>query len=154
MSSRPAEAGLAFRAMRAEDVERVHAIESAAFSTPWSADTFRSLLDRPGADPRVLEHPEDGVIGYAVLWCVLDQGELANLAIDAEHRGGGYGSELLARVLDLARERGVKSMYLEVRASNDAAVGLYRRFGFAEIGVRRGYYERPREDALMMMVRL
>lgn len=154
MKPRSTGAGIAVRSMHAEDVDAVSRIEAATFSTPWSADTFRSLLDRPGAELHVLEHPEEGVVGYAVLWCILDQGELANIAIAEPHRGRGLGSDLLGRMMDLARERGVKSLYLEVRASNDEAAALYRRFGFAEIGARKDYYERPREDAVMMMVRL
>lgn len=154
MRPSPARAEPAVRRMRAQDVDRVVQIETGAFTTPWSAETFHGLVDRPGAELHVLEHPSDGVIGYAVLWCVLDQAELANIAVAPEHRGRGHGAELLARIMDVARERGVKSMYLEVRTSNREAVALYRRFGFAEIGVRQGYYERPREDAVMMVVRL
>ncbi|MGD8322209.1 MAG: ribosomal protein S18-alanine N-acetyltransferase [Gemmatimonadota bacterium] len=140
--------------MRSEDVERVVGIETEAFTSPWKADTFATLLDRPGAELWVLEDPQDGVVGYAVLWCILDQGELANIAITASHRGRGHGTHLLDHVLGIARKRGVQSLYLEVRVSNTRAADLYRRFGFREIGVRRDYYDTPREDALLMMVRL
>lgn len=154
MTPVPAGTELAVRRMRHEDVDRVVSIETEAFTSPWKADTFLSLIDRPGAELHVLEHADDGLIGYAVLWCVLDQGELANIAIAPDFRGRRYGSELMGRILDVARGRGVESMYLEVRSSNRAAANLYRTFGFAEIGVRRDYYDSPKEDALMMMVRL
>ena len=140
--------------MAAEDVARVAAIERSSFSTAWKEDTFHSLLDRPGAEMWVMDHPEDGVIGYSVLWCILDQGELANIAIAEGHRGRGLGAHLLGRMLDIGRERGLTAVYLEVRESNRAALGLYERFGFTQIGVRKRYYQEPREDALVMVVRL
>jgi ribosomal-protein-alanine N-acetyltransferase len=89
-----------------------------------------------------------------VLWCILDQGELANVAVTPRLRGRGLGTYLLARVLDVARERGIQTMFLEVRASNEPAHDLYRRFGFSEVGRRKAYYDHPREDALIMAAKL
>lgn len=147
-------AGVRIRRMRAADVEAVVRIETEAFSSPWQRETFNNLIERPGLELLVLEDVEEGVIGYAVLWCILDQGELANLAIAPRLRGIGLGAHLLARVLEIARDREVETVYLEVRASNVRAVELYRRFGFSDVGLRRGYYEHPKEDALIMMARL
>jgi len=140
--------------MRATDVEAVVAIETEAFTSPWSAETFTNLLDRPGLELLVLEDEREGVIGYAVLWCILDQGELANVAVTPRLRGRGLGAHLLARVLEVARARGVEMVFLEVRPSNERAVDLYRRFGFTDIGRRKAYYEHPKEDALIMSARL
>jgi ribosomal-protein-alanine N-acetyltransferase len=140
--------------MTPADVERVARIEADAFTSPWKADTFQTLLERPGAELWVLEDPEAGVVAYAVVWCILDQGELANIAVAEPFRRRGYGAWLLSRVVEVARERGVESLYLEVRASNGRAADLYRVFGFKEIGVRRDYYDHPREDALLMVLRL
>jgi [ribosomal protein S18]-alanine N-acetyltransferase len=142
------------RRMAAADVATVVGIETDAFSSPWSAGTFESLLDRPGLELLVMEHESEGVIGYAVLWCVLDQGELANVAVTPRLRGRGLGRHLLARVLEVARERGIETMFLEVRASNERALELYRSFGFSDVGRRKGYYDRPREDALIMAAKL
>jgi ribosomal-protein-alanine N-acetyltransferase len=142
------------RRMERKDVAAVAAIEAGAFSSPWSRETFSSLLDRPGLAMLVLDDASEGVIGYAVLWCISDQGELANVAVVPHLQGRGLGSRLLAGALDIARERGITSVYLEVRASNERAAQLYRRFGFSEVGRRKRYYERPTEDALIMMVRL
>ena len=149
-----APAGVRVRRMAAADVKVVAGIEADAFSSPWSAETFASLLERPGLELLVLEDEREGVIGYAVLWCILDQGELANVAITPRLRGRGLGTHLLSRVLDVARERRIETLFLEVRASNEKALHLYRRFGFADVGRRKGYYERPREDALIMAARL
>jgi ribosomal-protein-alanine N-acetyltransferase len=140
--------------MAPADVARVAEIEAAAFTSPWKADTFHTLLERPGAELWVLDEPGDGVVAYAVVWCILDQGELANIAVAEAFRRRGYGAYLLSRVVEVARERGVESLYLEVRVSNAGAADLYRAFGFKEIGVRRDYYDHPREDALLMVMRL
>jgi ribosomal-protein-alanine N-acetyltransferase len=140
--------------MVSEDVDRVVEIEADAFTSPWKADTFMTLLERPGAELWVLDHPESGVMGYAVLWCILDQGELANIAVTPEHRGRGHGAYLLSTVLDVARSRDVESIYLEVRVGNKRAIDLYRGFGFGEVGVRHQYYDAPKEDALLMVARL
>ena len=96
----------------------------------------------------------EGVIGYAVLWCILDQGELANLAITPALRRSGLGSHLLRQVMRVAKEGGVEKLFLEVRESNQAAIDLYHRFGFNDVGLRRGYYQNPKEDARVMLVTL
>lgn len=140
--------------MDAADVEAVAAIEADVFTTPWSAGTFASLLGRPTLELLVLDDERVGVIGYAVLWCILDQGELANVAVTPRLRGRGLGTYLLARVLDVGRERGIQTMFLEVRASNEQALDLYRRFGFSDVGRRKAYYDHPREDALIMAAKL
>jgi len=146
--------GVQVRPMRAEDVDAVVAIEAEAFSSPWSADTFEALLERDPVVLRVLEDAGGRVIGYSILWCILDQGELANIAVAAEHRGRGLGAVLLRAVVEECRRRGVTSLYLEVRASNERALALYRAFGFTVIGKRKNYYDRPREDARLMVLDL
>ena len=140
--------------MRAEDVDAVVEIETEAFSSPWRKETFAELVGRPSLEMLVMEHPDEGIVGYAVLWCILDQGELANLAIVPRMRGRGLGTRLMARVIEIARERGVGAMYLEVRESNAHALELYHRFGFSQVGRRRGYYDHPTEDARILMAKL
>jgi len=140
--------------MAAADVERVAALEQASFTSPWKADTFETLLDRPGAEMWVLDHRTDGVVGYFVLWCIMDQGELANIAVAESHRGRGYGAFLLQRVVDVARERDVEALYLEVRVSNAAATKLYEGFGFTQVGIRKKYYDHPVEDGRILMLRV
>lgn len=142
------------RAMAEADVDDVAAIEQEAFTTPWKADTFRSLLGRDSAVPLVLELPEVGVVGYAMLWCIVDQGEIANIAIHSDWRGKSLGAFLLDQVIDVAREAGVRALYLEVRESNRVAALLYESRGFVEIGRRRDYYDGPREDARVLQKRI
>lgn len=144
--------GIEIRALTPGDVAAVVEIESQAFTTPWKAETFRSMIDRDGVELIVMVHKAHGVIGYAVLWCILDQGELANLALDSVHRGSGLGEHLLRHVLGASRDRGVRKLFLEVRASNAKAIELYARFGFEDAGLRPGYYDNPREDARVMVL--
>ncbi len=141
--------GLSFRPMTPSDVPEVARIETTAFSTPWSEETFRSLLERSGVELWVAEWG-DQLAAYAILWSVLDEGELANIAVRSDLRGRGIGSSLLSRMLEVAEDSGVRSLYLEVRESNVLAREMYARRGFHEIGVRKAYYEGPREDARVL----
>ncbi len=141
--------GLSLRPMTPSDVPEVARIETTAFSTPWSEETFRSLLERSGVELWVAEW-EDQLAAYAILWTVLDEGELANIAVRSDLRGRGIGSGLLSRMLEVAEDSGVRSLYLEVRESNALAREMYARRGFHEIGVRKAYYEGPREDARVL----
>ena len=138
------------RPLAPADVDAVARLEAEAFSTPWSAQTFRSLAERSGPVLLVAESPELPVTGYAVLWSFGDQAELANIAVAPGCRGRGVGSALLDAVLAAARERGAREVFLEVRESNQTARAMYERRGFQQIGRRPGYYQRPREDAWVM----
>ena len=140
---------LSLRPMTPSDVPEVARIETTAFSTPWSDRTFRSLLHRPGVELWVAEWG-DQLAAYAILWKVLDEGELANIVVRKDLRGRGIGSGLLSRMLEVAEDSGVRSLYLEVRESNSVAREMYARRGFQEIGIRKGYYEGPSEDARVL----
>lgn len=143
--------GFEIRSLRREDIEAVVAIETESFSTPWRPETFAGLIGRDAVELVVMTDAERRVIGYAVLWCIMDQGELANIALTTGRRGRGLGALLLRHVMQTARERGVERLFLEVRASNQRAIELYLGFGFTDVGLRRGYYERPPEDARVML---
>jgi len=133
------------------DVAAVARMEAATFSTPWREETFHSLLRRPGVELWVADLGGE-VAAYAILWCILEEGELANIAVRDDLRGRGIGSRLLDCMVDVARGVGVRKIYLEVRESNEGALRLYGGRGFVEIGVRKGYYERPREDARVLQL--
>jgi ribosomal-protein-alanine N-acetyltransferase len=90
------------------------------------------------------------VLGYVVAWFVLDEGEIANIAVDPNERGKGFGSALLDAALAVAGHRAVRTVYLEVRASNHQARALYDSRGFTEVGRRKAYYRRPVEDAVVL----
>jgi len=141
---------MAVRAATAGDLARVAAIEVASFTDPWSAAAFARLLDDPRVFFTVAVGPDGRVEGYVVAWFVLDEGEIANLAVAAQLRGHGVGGMLLDAALDAARARGVASVYLEVRESNAAAQALYAGRGFVTAARRRRYYRHPLEDALVL----
>ena len=140
------------RAAVAADVERVSEIERAAFTDPWSRSSFERFVAEP--DARVLFdvacRPDGTVVGYLVAWFIMDEGEIANLAVAPEARSRGVGSTLLGTAIGEARTRAVATIYLEVRESNVAGRALYASRGFTEIGRRRRYYRRPIEDALVL----
>jgi ribosomal-protein-alanine N-acetyltransferase len=136
------------------DLPTVSEIESRSFSNPWQPDTFRSLLEQERAIVLVAEDAVAGVVGYTVLWWVLDQAELANLAVREDYRRRGIGSVLLDEGIDFVERRGVESLFLEVRLSNESAYDLYSDHGFTQISVRKDYYRNPREDARILVKHL
>lgn len=141
--------GVVVRRALEEDLAAIVAIEEATFTEAWRPETFASLLHRE--DAVALVAVEGGAVtGYAVVVIGDREAELANLAVGRTHRGRGTGEALLARVLETLRDRGVGYAYLAVRASNEQAARLYRRFGFSEIGSHAGYYAEPLEDALIL----
>lgn len=137
------------RAMTADDVEAAVRIEADSYTMPWSDDTFRTLLRRADTTLLVAEF-EACVIGHAIGWHTLDQGELGNVAVHAAWRRNGLATRLVTEFLRRQLRLGVQDVFLEVRRGNDAARALYARMGFVEVGVRRRYYVRPVEDALVM----
>jgi ribosomal-protein-alanine N-acetyltransferase len=141
--------GMRLRMIQGADLKVVHRIEVASYSVPWSLATFRNLLDRSDTDSIVAEIG-GRVVGYAISWFVVDQGELGNIAVDAAWRRKGIARALVVAALDRARDRGIREVYLEVRRSNTAAQKLYRQLGFRQVGIRHGYYVKPTEDAHVM----
>lgn len=159
---------VAFREATLEDVPAIVAIERQAFSDPWSARSFRELVKRPEivfevavADRETVPVGEKSgtetstdaahlVVGFAIIYLADFEGDLANLATAGTVRGRGVGRRLLYHMLGVARGRGMRITFLEVRESNIAARALYESSGFMEVGRRSKYYERPVEDALIL----
>jgi ribosomal-protein-alanine N-acetyltransferase len=138
------------RPMEASHVEAVAGIEAGAFSDPWPASAFAELLGRAYARLRVAIATDGTVCGYCVLLRAADEGEIANIATAPPVRQQGVAGRLLDDALAAADADGAESVYLEVRVSNDAARALYASRGFRLVGRRRGYYDRPAEDALVL----
>lgn len=138
------------------DLERISAIERVSFSDPWSFETFSAALALPHL--RFLVAEEDvpagggggGLVGYVVALVMADEGEIADVAVAPATRRRGVARRLLERVTQEMMEVGVRALYLEVRESNAAARGLYESLGFVQVGRRRGYYQHPQEDALLL----
>lgn len=147
-------AGLRVRMALEADVPSIAALERASFSDPWSQSSFHSFLDRPEVHMTVAECQKEridcGVVGYMVAWFIGHEGEIANIAVAVGWQRRGVGATLLDDVLAAGRAAGVRSMYLEVRASNSGAQALYAGRGFRAVGSRRRYYSNPTEDALVL----
>lgn len=139
------------RSARRDDIDDVASIERRAFSDPWSANSFRALFGNPLVHFAVAEDTiTSRLLGYVVTWFVVDEGEIANLAVADEARRAGVGARLLDHALDVAVERRCAVVFLEVRESNVAARALYASRGFEVAGRRSKYYRKPVEDALVL----
>jgi ribosomal-protein-alanine N-acetyltransferase len=143
---------LALRPMVVGDVDEVHALECSVFPHPWSRANFVDSL-ASGYDAWVLRDPAGGLAGYFLLMYALDEAHLLDVAVAAPLHGRGVGRYLLDRIADRARAERMASILLEVRPTNTRALQVYQRYGYAEIGRRKGYYpahEGRREDAIVM----
>jgi ribosomal-protein-alanine N-acetyltransferase len=140
--------------MTQADVDAVLDIELAVQHYPWTRGNFMDALTS-GYVCRVDE--ENGEIrGYAMLMTLIDEAELLNIGVASSHQRKGLGRAQLLEMLDLACEMNMVRVFLEVRASNVAALALYRASGFVEVGLRKGYYQHVGggEDAITMVCEL
>ena len=142
------------RLMTVGDLDAVEAIERSVYTHPWTRGNFADSL-ASGYHCWVMEK-DARLIGYAVTMVAAGEAHLLNLSIAADLQRRGLGSELLLFVIQLARDCAAVTIYLEVRASNQAGRALYARHGFAEIGLRKSYYpaHQGREDAVTMEKKL
>lgn len=136
--------------MRPDYIPQVAAIEAEVFSEPWTAKGFADALE--------LSHTlfyaacvEGRAAGYCGLYLAADEGEVTNVAVSPPFRQNGIAQALVHRMLAEAYERGARRIFLEVRGSNEPAIALYRKLGFCVNGCRKNFYQRPVEDALVMM---
>jgi ribosomal-protein-alanine N-acetyltransferase len=139
------------REMKEADLDAVLRIEREVHTHPWTLGNFSDAL-RSGYQCKVFESA-GMMLGYAVMMLAVDEAELLDIAIDKGHQRKGIGRKLLEAMLSLARHEDMRRMVLEVRASNQAAIALYRASGFEQIGLRRDYYpatNNGREDAILM----
>lgn len=143
---------MSVRVRRAElqDLPEIIAIEDASFSSPWSHESLRAEFDNRVARYYVLEREDGMVAGYADLWLIADEGQLANIAVHPSARGLGYGEILLRTAMEDVFHDGCRSVFLEVRPSNEAAIALYEKLGYERVALRKGYYSQPAEDAYIM----
>ena len=134
-----------------EEINAVLLVEEASFSNPWSREMYLAELENSGVSFCFLAKDEDGrVVGFCSFWHVLDELHINNLAVLPEFRRAGVAASLLKRVIEEGAALGAQRATLEVRRSNDPARLLYEHFGFSITGVRRGYYTKPVEDALVL----
>ncbi len=149
-----------FEPMRTADLDAVMAIECASFSAPWPRSTYAQELRRkrfsaywvirPAAPIDDAGQSAPPLLAYGGYWLMDNEAHITTIAVHGAWRRRGLGQGLLVRMLGQARKAGARASTLEVRASNVAAVALYQRLGFVEVGVRRGYYRDNGEDARLL----
>ncbi len=145
--------GIVIGDMKVEDLPEIVGIENASFKTPWSETLFYNEICKSIAVSRVAKI--DGkVAGYLCANVVLDEGHILNLAVHPEYRSLGIASSLIREMIGTMRERDCRSVFLEVRVSNEQARSMYEKFGFSLLGTRKNYYILPVEDAVIMVLRL
>lgn len=132
------------------DLDDVMRIERASFASPWSRGAFLGELTENHFAHYVIMLFQGEAIGYGGMWVIIDEAHVTNIAVYPKYRGRHYGERLLRRLMAEALAQGARRMTLEVRVSNITAQRLYRKLGFSEAGLRRGYYTDNHEDALIM----
>jgi [ribosomal protein S18]-alanine N-acetyltransferase len=137
------------------DLDAVMEIERVSFRSPWSRQVFVEEMSRTWARLDVVRDAGTGQVqAFANYWLVSDEVHILNIATHPRARRCGHGSRLLAHVIDFARREACRTITLEVRRSNAAALRVYRRFAFRAIGVRPNYYVEDQEDAIVMLLDL
>ena len=126
----------------------VAALERAVFHAPWSEEALAMLTREGGVGFAVCEG--ETALAYGGMLCVLDEGQITNIATHPDHRRRGLARRVVCALLDEARARDLVTVTLEVRESNEAAIALYRSLGFAVVGKRARFYTHPVEAALVM----
>ncbi|MBR2582601.1 MAG: ribosomal protein S18-alanine N-acetyltransferase [Oscillospiraceae bacterium] len=132
------------------DLDGLEELERACFSLPWTREQLRGELPDERHEFLAAASADGRVLGYIGMMTVLDEGYISNVAVAPEARRRGIGRALVKEMLHLAEKRELSFVTLEVRAHNESAIELYAGEGFLPVGLRRDYYERPREDALLM----
>ncbi|KGR76891.1 ribosomal protein S18-alanine N-acetyltransferase [Ureibacillus manganicus] len=145
-----------YRKMTETDVNAVHAIEVASFPTPWTLDSFYyEMTENNFAHYIIAEDDLGNIVGFCGMWLVIDSAQITNVAVSESVRGLGIGEGLMREAIRIAKEQyNIEVMSLEVRVSNIVAQNLYRKLGFNDGGIRKGYYTDNQEDALVMWVNL
>ncbi len=135
--------------MKQEHIPEVAVLEKLCFSSPWSAQSLE-LLTKEGIGMGVVYIEDGKVVAYGGMLCVVDQGQITNIAVHPDYRRKGIGRAITGALLKHAMDEKFEEVTLEVRKSNEAAQAMYRGMGFRAIATRPGFYSKPVEDAVIM----
>lgn len=138
------------RTAESKDAARLAALEEICFSTPWSETALRKEIEENTIAKYIVAEKDGRIVGYAGIWCIIDEGHIMNVAVDPAYRNRQTATAMMRELIRLMEIAGIKRFTLEVRKSNEAARGLYRKFGFRETEIRAEYYEDNKEDAIIM----
>ncbi len=137
------------RRMKPEDAAEAAQIEKEVFSIPWSEKSFRDAVLNNG-NIYVAAEENDKIVGYAGAWGVFGEADITNVCVAPEYRRRGIAEKMLQFLIKEARKKEINIFFLEVRESNLAAIALYEKMGFQQIGIRKNFYERPVENGKVM----
>lgn len=140
------------RLMTKEDIEQVSELEKAAFSMPWSKEGLEKSFLRQGSI-YIVACEDNVIVGYCGLWNIVNEGNINNVAVAQNYRGRHIAFEMLKKLMELGNQQKIEAYTLEVRMSNQPAIRLYHKLGFKIEGLRKNYYDHPKEDALIMWFR-
>lgn len=131
------------------DLKQICLIEQETFSDPWTEKDFKEAASAPSNEYLVAEIDGE-IVGYCGLWGIAGEGYIYNVAVKKEFRKQGIGYKMLHRLIKQAEAKGIGSFTLEVRATNVPAIKLYEALGFEQAGIRKDFYTKPKEDAVIM----
>lgn len=137
------------RLMDYSDVKQVSEIEKQIFTSPWSEASFKETIVRDDTI-YLAAYENEEIAGYCGLWQSLDEADITNVAVKEEYRGRHIAKAMLTKLIELGVSKGIETFMLEVRESNKNAIGLYLGLGFEVVGIRKSYYQRPVENAVIM----
>lgn len=140
---------LVVRRMQLSDVNEIARLEKNTFSDAW---TEKGILDTFHQQQAfvIVGEIDDKVVGYCIVYYVLDEAEVARIAVDDACKRQGVGRAILKEVEDICKEKEITRILLDVRESNETARAFYRNYGFVEDGIRKNFYEMPKEHAVLM----
>ena len=142
-----------FRNGTGQDIEHIAELEAKTFSDAWTESGVRDTFGQKQAFITVAE--DDGrLIGYCIIYYVMDEAEIARIAICETVRRTGVGKGLLHYTCECCREKQIERLLLDVRESNESAIAFYKNYGFQTDGMRKNFYEMPKEDAVLMSISL
>jgi [ribosomal protein S18]-alanine N-acetyltransferase len=145
-----------FGKLGVDDLDALMAIENDVYPFPWTRGNFLDSLYN-GYEAWVMRDEDGALLGYFLLMLALDEAHLLNISLRRDLHGKGLGRTLLDKAVAVAREKGAVTMFLEVRPSNQRPLQIYERYGFLQVGRRKGYYPadaNTREDAIVMRMEL
>ena len=140
---------MTIESMTVDDIAQVAEIERQIFSIPWSEKAFRDSMESDNTI-YIVAKENDNVAGYAGMYLSFEEGNITNVAVNPLSRRKGIGEKIVRDILNTAYEKGVRDVFLEVRETNSVAIALYEKIGFKEEGIRKNFYDKPRENALIM----
>ena len=135
------------------DVEAISRLEKVIFSDSWGMNGLSESLHQKHV-VMLGSRVEDVLVGYLIFYFSMDEGEIARIAVDESYRRQGVAGKLFSELVNICEEKQISKVFLEVRKSNLAAIEFYKKHGFAEDGVRKNFYTKPVEDAVLMSVAL